>query len=159
MAKPIQPIPQGYHTVTPWIISSDTPRLIDFLVAAFDAEELSRLAGPDGRIGHAEVRIGDSVVMMFDNRPDWPETPAFMRLYFADGEEKFARALAAGATEVTRMTHLFWGDKVGRVRDPLGNLWWIHERIEEVDQAEAVRRMDDPEWQKRMEYVQGSLAF
>jgi hypothetical protein len=72
----VKPVPEGYATVTPWIISRDTAQLIDFVKEAFDAEETARLAGSDGRIEHAEVRIGDSVVMMFDARPDWPPTPA-----------------------------------------------------------------------------------
>lgn len=71
--------PLGYGTVTPWIISRDTARLIEFTKAAFGAEELGRVPGPDGSIGHAEVRIGDSVVMMFDARRDWPDTPARRR--------------------------------------------------------------------------------
>ena len=72
-------VPDGYGTVTPWIIGRDTAALIDFLVAAFAAEEVSRLELEDGTIGHAEVRIGDSMVMMFDARPQWPDTPAFLR--------------------------------------------------------------------------------
>ena len=74
------PIPAGYHAVTPWIISADSDALITYLVAAFDAEELARVPGEAGRIEHAEVRIGDSTVMMFDSRRDWPSTPAFLRL-------------------------------------------------------------------------------
>ena len=124
----LRPIPEGYHSVTPWIISRDSARLIEFLSAAFGAEEIARVVGEDGSIGHAEVRIGDSVVMMFDAKPHWPDTPAFLRLYVADGDAVFQQALRAGATSVTEMTHLFWGDRVGRVRDPFGNLWWIQTR-------------------------------
>ncbi|MFD6171160.1 VOC family protein [Streptomyces coeruleorubidus] len=71
----VKPIPSGYHTVTPWIISRDTAGLIDYLKEAFDAEEIARVVGDDGRIGHAEVRIGDSIVMPFDAPPHWPPTP------------------------------------------------------------------------------------
>jgi PhnB protein len=99
------------------------------------------------------------VVLAFDAKPDWPDTPAFLRLYVEDSDATFRRALDAGATAVTEVTHLFWGDRVGRVRDPLGNLWWIQARIEEVDEAEMARRMGDPEWIGRMQYVQSSLAF
>jgi uncharacterized glyoxalase superfamily protein PhnB len=129
------------------------------VTAAFGAEEISRLADEHGVIGHAEFRIGDSVVLAFDSRPEWPDTPAFLRLYVTDGDATFARAIGAGATAVTEMTHLFWGDRVGRVRDPLGNLWWIQARIEEVDQDEMNRRMGDTVWLDRMTYVQSSLAF
>ncbi|WP_229899368.1 hypothetical protein [Streptomyces capoamus] len=82
----VKPVPQGYSTVTPWIISRDTVQLIDYMKRAFGAEELACLAGKDGAIEHAEVRIGDSVVMMFDARPEWPPTPGFLRLYVEDAD-------------------------------------------------------------------------
>lgn len=152
-------VPEGYHTVTPWLISRDTARLIDFAIEAFDAVDLGRVADDEGRIGHAEFRIGDSVVMAFDAKPAWPDTPGFLRLYVADADETHRRAIAAGAESVTDVTHLFWGDRVGRIRDPLGNLWWIQTRVEEVDEAEMGRRMGDPAWLERLTYVQSSLAF
>ena len=152
-------IPEGYTAVTPWIISRDTAGLLAYVHEAFGAEELARVVGDDGSIGHAEFRIGDAIVMGFDARPEWPDTPAFLRLYVDDADATFRRAVAAGGTAVTEVTHLFWGDRVGRVRDPFGNLWWIQARIEEVDDAEMMRRMTDPAWLERMAYVQGSLAF
>ena len=152
-------IPDGYTSVTPWIISRDMAGLLDYLHEAFGAEELARVVGDDGTIGHAEFRIGNAIVMGFDAKPHWPDTPAFLRLYVDDADEAFKRAVAAGGTPVTEVTHLFWGDRVGRVRDPYGNLWWIQARVEEVDEAEMMRRMTDPEWVERMTYVQGSLAF
>ena len=155
----VRPIPEGYHTVTPWMISRDAAGLIEFVQAAFDAEEIARVVREDGTIGHAEVRIGDSVVMMFDARPDWPDTPAFLRLYVADGDATFQQAQEAGATPVTEMTHLFWGDRVGRVRDPLGNLWWIQERVEDVSLDELERRAGERRWIDAMAYVQGSQFF
>jgi PhnB protein len=108
---------------------------------------------PDGAIGHAEVRIGDAVVMMFVGPADWPDTPAFLRLYVPDGDAVFSSALAAGATAVTAMTELFWGDRVGRVRDPFGNLWWIQTRVAEVDAQEAERRGRAAGVHAAMEYV------
>jgi PhnB protein len=110
-------VPPGYTTVTPWMITPDTARLLDFVHRAFDAEELARIPGPDGRIGHAEFRIGDSIVMAFDARPHWPPTPAFLRLYVADGDAVWQRAVDAGAEPLTRMVTHFWGDRGGRVRD------------------------------------------
>jgi uncharacterized glyoxalase superfamily protein PhnB len=154
--KTIRPVPEGYTTVTPWIIGHDTAGLLEFLREAFGAEEIVRVAGPDGVIGHAEARIGDAVVMMFDGRPEWPDTPAFLRLYVPDGDAVFRRALDAGATAVTEMTELFWGDRVGRVRDPFGNLWWIQTRVVEVDAQEAERRAAQPGFIAAMQYVQGS---
>ncbi|MFB7835816.1 MULTISPECIES: VOC family protein [unclassified Streptomyces] len=155
----VNSVPQGYHTVTPWIISRDTVRLIAFLREAFGAEELSCLTGEDGSVQHAEVRIGDSVVMMFDARPEWPATPGFLRLYVDDADAVHRRAVAAGGTSVTEVTHLFFGDRVGRVRDPLGNLYWIHTRVEEVSPEEMERRLGDPEFVKAMEYVQSADFF
>lgn len=153
------PTPPGYHAVTPWVVSADTGALIDYLAAAFDAVELARVPSPDGaRIDHAEVRIGDSVVMAFDARPGWPPLPALLRLFVADAEAVHRRAVAAGGTSVTRPTLLFFGDRVGRVRDPLGNLWWLQERVEEVDLAEMARRAALPESVAAMEYVQDSLV-
>ena len=155
----VQPIPPGYHTVTPWIISRDTAGLIEYLEKAFDAKEIARVVGEDGRIGHAEVRIGDSVVMLFDAKPDWPPTPGFLRLYVEDADAVHRRAVAAGGTSVTEVTHLFFGDRVGRVRDPWGNLWWIQTRIEDLDLEEMERRLSDPTFTKAMEYVTGAEFF
>jgi len=152
-------VPAGYHTVTPWIVSRDTARAIDFMVAAFGGKEIARVHNEDGSIGHAEVQIGDSVVMAFDAREAWPDTPAFLRLYVEDADAVFAQALQAGATPVTEVTHLFFGDRVGRVRDPLGNLWWIQSRVEEVSVEEMTRRMDDPVWKDAMAYVQRAQFF
>jgi PhnB protein len=160
MSRP-DPIPAGYGTVTPWIIGHDTAGLMDFLKRAFDAEELSRLADAAGVVAHAEMRIGTSVVMMFDaprDRP-WPQTPAFLRLYLPDADASFDRALAAGATPITRVTHLAFGDRVGRVRDPFGNFWWLQTRVEEVAPDELNRRWSDPHWAEAMLYVQGADFF
>jgi PhnB protein len=150
--------PDGYTAVTPWIISRDTGKLLDFVRQAFDAVELSRLTVEDGSIGHAEFRIGDAIVMGFDTRSDWPDTPAFLRLYVEDADETFRRAIEAGATAVTSVTPMAWGDRVGRVRDPFGNLWWIQSRVEIVDEAEVFRRMAEPEWIERMTYLQTTLT-
>ena len=158
-AAPVQAVPEGYHSVTPWIISRDTAQLIDFMTAAFGAQELGRFQMEDGTIGHAEVRVGDSVVMMFDRKRDWPDTPAFLRLFVEDGDTVFQQAVKAGATPVTEMTHLYWGDRVGRVRDPLGNLWWIQTRVEDVDAEEVQRRAGEQRWIDAMEYVQGAQFF
>ncbi|MFI9049047.1 VOC family protein [Streptomyces sp. NPDC053427] len=155
----VNPIPQGYTTVTPWIISRDTVQLIDYLKRAFGAEEIACLANEDGSIGHAEVRMGDSVVMMFDARPEWPPTPGFLRLYVEDADAVHRQAVAAGGTSVTEVTHLAFGDRVGRVRDPQGNLYWVQTRVEELEPAEIERRLGDPEFVKAMEYVQGADFF
>lgn len=153
------PIPEGYHSVTPFVISKDTAKFLDFMTRAFDAEELARVVGEDGRIGHAEARVGDSVVMAFDAKGGWPDTPAFLRVYVPDGDATYRQALSAGATSVTEMTNMPWGDRVGRVRDPVGNLWWIMTRLEDVSPDEMEGRYGQQEYIDAMEYVQSSEFF
>jgi PhnB protein len=156
MTKP-PPVPEGYGAVTPWVVTKDTRRLLDFIKDAFDAEELGRVEVEGVTIGHAEARIGDSIIMMFDS-PFPVATPGLLRLYVEDGDAVFRRAVAAGATPVTRLTELAWGDRVGRVRDPLGNIWWIQERLEEPAPDEVTRRLQDPKFTEAMQYVQSTLA-
>jgi uncharacterized glyoxalase superfamily protein PhnB len=151
-------VPEGYTAVTPWVIGRDTAGLIDYLMAAFGAEELVRVADEKGVIGHAEVRIGDAVVMAFDSPEGWPATPAFLRLYVGDARAAHRRAVEAGGTSVTEVTHMPFGDLVGRVRDPFGNLWWLQTRIEEVTAEQMMERMGDPRFMAAMEYVQGAAA-
>lgn len=149
------PIPEGYGTVTPWIVTSDTARVIEFMEEAFDGEELGRVEGPvPGKIGHAEVRIGTSIVMLFDT-PFKVDTPALLRLYVEDAEAQLERAVEAGATVVTPLTDVqAWGDRVARLRDPLGNIWWLQERVEAPSPEEAMRRMGEPNYLKAMEQTQ-----
>ena len=125
----VPPIPEGTSTVMPWIISRDTAKLLDFMKQAFGAQELSRLQNEDGTTTHAEVRIGNSIVGGFDTREGWPDTPCFLRLYVEDADAVYQQALSAGAVTVTEMTSLVWGERGGRVRDPLGNIWWIQSRV------------------------------
>jgi uncharacterized glyoxalase superfamily protein PhnB len=109
----IRSVPEGYRVVTSWIISRDTARLLDFVEEAFGAEEITCVHNEDGTMGHAEFRLGDSIVMAFDAREGWPDTPGFFRLYVEDGDADYRRALEAGAVSVTEMAHLssaiVWG--------------------------------------------------
>jgi uncharacterized glyoxalase superfamily protein PhnB len=155
--KAVQPIPEGYHRVTPWIISRDTAKLLDFMSKAFGAQEMGRVYNGDGTIGHAEVKIGDSIVMAFDARKQWPATPCFLRLYVPDGAAVYQQALAAGATAVTEMTSLAKGFRVGRVRDPFGNLWWIQTRLENLAPEEMAKRAAEQPYRDAMRYFQESL--
>jgi PhnB protein len=153
-------VPGRYSRVDPWVISADTEAEIAFLEAVFDGRETpgSRMLGPDGRIGHVEVEIGEAVILMFDAGADWPATPSHTRVYVADAKAAVDRAVAAGARVVTRPTVLAFGERVARVRDPQGHLWWIHERFEEVDPAELGARFADPKALEAMTYVQDSLT-
>ncbi|MFI6293939.1 VOC family protein [Nonomuraea sp. NPDC050790] len=150
----VKAIPEGYTTVTPWIISRDTAAVIDYLRNAFDAEELGRVIDARGVIGHAEVRIGDAIVMLFDGDPSWPATPAFLRLYVEDARAVHRQAVEAGGVSISEVTHLAFGDLVGRVRDPFGNVWWIQTHIEDVTPEEMQRRFTDPTFTAAMEYMQ-----
>lgn len=158
MTQEVRVAPEGYGTVTPWIIVRGCAEFLGYLKQAFGAEELARIPDERGKIGHAEARIGDSVVMTFDAGDDWPDTPAFMRLYVEDGDEVHRRAVAAGGVSVTEMTELFFGERAGRVRDPWGNIWWIHQRIAELSPEEMGRRAMDPAAGEAMRYVQDSLS-
>jgi PhnB protein len=153
-------VPPRYSRVDPWVISRDTAAEIDFLRVAFGARETpgSRMVGPGGRIGHVEVELGDSVILMFDADLAWAPIPAHLRVYVAGIDDVVTRAVAAGGRMVTRPTDLAFGERVARVRDPQGHLWWLHERFEEVDAAELAARFADPAAQAAMAYVQESGA-
>ena len=153
------PTPEGYHSVTPFVIVKGAARFMDFMANAFDAQEIARVMTDDGRIGHAETRIGDSVVMAFDSKEGWPETPAFLRLYVEDCDASFRQALEAGGTSVTRPTDMPWGDRVARIRDPHGNLWWLMTRFEDVSLEEMERRYGEQQYIEAMTYVQNAEFF
>jgi uncharacterized glyoxalase superfamily protein PhnB len=157
---PESPAPDGYGTLTPWLISRDSAALIRFLEAAFGAVETegSRMLNADGSVAHVEVTIGDSVVMLFDAYEGWPDTPGFFRLFLEDADATYARALHAGATPVTEVTELFWGDRVGRVRDPFGNVWWLQSHVSDVAYDQMAARMAEPAMVEAMAYVQQSLV-
>jgi PhnB protein len=143
--------------VAPWIVTRDTSREIEFLTAAFDGEELGRMQAEDGSIVHAEVRIGDFIVLLFDAKDRWPDTPALLRLYMKDIDEVFQKAIRAGATSVTELFNSPWGDRGGRVRDPLGNIWWLVEHVEDVEPEIQSQRWADAKYTESMRYAQESL--
>ncbi|QHS59945.1 VOC family protein [Chitinophaga agri] len=157
----ISTVPAGYTAVTPWIISPDTDKMIAFLTAVFDGEEVpnSRITRDDGKIIHVVVRIGDAMVMLFDAREGWGATPTFLNLYVKDVEKAYRNALSLGATSVTAITPLWFGEKVCRVLDPFGNLLWINERTADVDftDAKVAQRAASPEAINGIAYIQQSL--
>jgi uncharacterized glyoxalase superfamily protein PhnB len=136
----VKPIPEGYHTVTPYMTVQGADKLIAFLKEAFGARESERLTGEDGRIQHAEVRIGDSVVMMAQATEQWKAMPSAIYLYVDDTDATYQRALQAGATSVMEPADQFYGDRNAGVQDPVGNYWWIATRIEDVSSEELARR-------------------
>jgi uncharacterized glyoxalase superfamily protein PhnB len=132
--------PDGYHNVTPYLVVDGAAKLIDFLQEVFDAEEVERFAAPGNRIGHAEVRIGDSVVMLGDAGGEHQPRQTMQYVYVDDADAVYQRALAAGAVSVQAVADQFYGDRSGGVKDPFGNLWWIATHIEDVPPAELKRR-------------------
>lgn len=158
----IKIIPDEYTSVTPWIISRSSADLIEFLKNAFDAKEIpnSRITNEDGMIIHVVVRIGNAMVMLFDSRDGWAPTPSFLNLYVEDIEKAHQKSIRLGAVSVTEVTALWFGEKVCRILDPFGNLWWLNQRIEEVDftnPEEIKQRSTTAEALKGIEYIQKSL--
>lgn len=161
-SQKIEIVPDNYTSVTPWIISLSSAKLIEFLKAVFEAEEIpnSRITNEDGVIIHVVVKIGNAMVMLFDSREGWGPTPGFLNLYVEDIEETYQKSIQFGATSVTDITTLWFGEKVCRVLDPFGNLWWINQRIEKVDLTnpeETGRKSCTPEAVKAITYIQTSL--
>ena len=135
-----RPMPEGYHTVTPYLIVSDATEMLSFMERAFGAELLSRHEDPDGRVMHAEVRIGDSRVMLGEATGEWPPNRAMLHLYVDDVDGWFRRAVDAGARPVREPEDMFYGDRSGGVEDAAGNQWWMATHVEDVSPEEMERR-------------------
>jgi uncharacterized glyoxalase superfamily protein PhnB len=132
------PIPEGHHTVTPFLRVIDAAKLIEFLKPAFGATVTFRMDGPDGSVMHAEVKIGDSMVMIGQS----PEPlPSMIHLYVPDTDAVYKSAMAAGAKSIREPADQFYGDRSAGVRDFCGNEWWMATHIEDVSQEEMQRRM------------------
>jgi len=142
--------PPGYHSVTPYLALRDTAAAIDFYRRAFGADLLMKLDMPDGKIAHAEIRIGNSVLMMSEENEQWGNvspltlgaSPVFLMIYVPDVDAAFARALAAGATQVRPVENQFYGDRSGTLKDPFGYQWTLATHVENVSTEEAQRRME-----------------
>ena len=139
MAKRVKPVPKGYHSVTPALNQGDAAQVIDFCKKAFGAKEKMRMAGPGGKIMHAELQIGDSIVMLNDAMQEPPQ-PASLFLYVPDVDKTFAKAVKAGASVLMSPQDMFWGDRFGRVADPAGNKWGIATHREDVTPKEMKKR-------------------
>lgn len=138
----VKPIPEGYHTVTPSLVVKGAGKLIEFLKQAFGAEESFRMPTPSGEIMHAEVRIGDSTLMLADPMgPSPATTSSSLFLYVSDVDAMYKRAINAGATSASEPADMFWGDRVAQVRDPSGTHWSIATHKEDVSPAELQKRV------------------
>jgi len=140
-------VPEGYHSVTPYLVVTGADKLIAFMQKAFGATVNFKLEGPDGKIGHAEMQVGDSRIMLGEAKKAWKPMPTGIYLYVKDSDAVYKKALEAGAESVMEVANQFYGDRHGGVRDPSGNLWWISTRVEDVPSDEMKRRAE--EWMKK----------
>jgi PhnB protein len=138
----VKPIPDGYHSVTPYLMVQGVAALIDFLKQAFGADEIFRMPRPDGAIMHAEVKIGDSMIMMGEAMGEHQPMPGSIYLYVNDADAVYQRALQAGATTMMEPGDQFWGDRQAGIKDPVGNFWWIATHQEDVSPEELAKRAE-----------------
>jgi PhnB protein len=145
----VKPIPDGYHTVTPYLIVKGAAEALDFYKRAFGATEIMRFPLPDGRVGHAELKFGNSIVMLADEFPQMAAispttlggTTFGLCLYVPNVDELFAQAVAAGAKVERPVANQFYGDRAGTVLDPFGHKWTITTHVEDVSHEEMQKRM------------------
>jgi PhnB protein len=144
----VKPVPEGYHTVTPYLAVDDAAAAIDYYKRAFGAQERVRMNGPDGKVGHAELAIGDSLIMLSDPMPQGSTTPprelhgtsGSVFLYVADVDKLVQKAVDAGATVTMEPADQFWGDRFGVITDPFGHVWSIATHVEDVPPEEMETR-------------------
>jgi PhnB protein len=150
MATKAQAIPRGYHTVTPSLVVAGAGKAIDFYKRAFGAEELMRFPGPDGTIMHAEIRIGDSIIMLGDEMPEQggrgPKsiggTPVSFFIYKENVDAAWKQAVDAGAGTIMPLADQFWGDRTGCLEDPFGHRWWLAQHIQDLTPEEMQRNAE-----------------
>lgn len=148
MTHAAKAIPEGYHSVTPYLLIRGAADAMAFYSRAFGATEVLRLVGPDGRVGHAEIRIGNAIIMLADEHPEMdflsPQsrggTSVTLLIYTDNADELFHRAIAEGATELRPLCDQFYGDRSGTVTDPWGHIWTLATHIEDVTPEEIDRR-------------------
>ena len=153
---PAKPVPEGYNTVSPYLAVEDATEAIDFYTRAFGAKERTRMPGPDGKIAHAELQIGNSIVMLSDPFPqstakppsDLGGTTTGLFLYVEDVDAVYKQAVDAGATSTMEPSDMFWGDRFGSVLDPFGHSWQIATHVEDLTPEEIGRRSE--EWMASM---------
>ena len=150
MAGKVKPIPEGFNAVTPYLIVKGAADAIEFYKKIFGATERMRMPAPDGKIGHAEIQIGDSIIMLADESPEAdarsPRTvggsPVSLLLYVENVDRTVDRAVAAGAKILRPVEDKFYGDRMGGIEDPFGHLWYVGTHIEDVSPEEMKRRME-----------------
>lgn len=154
MTSAVRAVPEGFHTITAAFTCKDAARAIEFYRAAFGAVERFRMAGPDGRVNHAELQIGDSIIFVSDEFPGMSAAPSqavpssYIYLYVEDADSIFNRAVETGARVIMPIVDMFWGDRFGKVADPFGHHWGISTHVEDVSPEEMERR--GAEWMAQM---------
>ena len=152
MTANVNPVPDGYHTITPYIIIKDAERAIEFYKKSFNAEERHRMYGPDNKtIAHAEIRIGDSAIMLSEESKEMksfsPQTvggnPVWLYVYVNDVDSTFNQAVSAGATVIQPVNDAFWGDRVGSLKDPFGYQWSIATHKKDLSPEEIKKAAED----------------
>jgi PhnB protein len=156
----VHAIPEGYHSITPALVCKNAAKAIDFYKEVFQAKEISRMEGPGGSIGHAELQIGDSRLMLSDEFPGMATAPGpnapnsqSLFIYSENVDEMFDRAVKAGSKVGMPLTNQFWGDRFGKITDPFGHHWGLAQRIEEVSPAEMKKRSEA--WMAQMAKAAG----
>jgi PhnB protein len=147
MAK-VKAIPEGYHTMTPYLIVDGAARAIDFYTKIFGATEKMRMPGPGGKVGHAELELGDTMIMLADEHPEmgaqapraFGGTPVSLMVYVPDVDATVAKATAAGAKVVRKVENQFYGDRMGTIEDPFGHRWHVATHVEDVSPDELAKR-------------------
>lgn len=139
----VKPKPDGYHTITPYLMVDDGQKFIDFAKNAFNAVEMNSNLNDEGKIMHAEIKIGDSVIMLSEASSKYPASSAFFYLYVNDCDSSYKQALEAGASSVMQPADQFYGDRNAGVRDSFGNTWWISTHVEDVSPEEMQRRHEE----------------
>jgi PhnB protein len=134
-------VPEGYHSINSFLIVQGAEKLIQFLQQTFDGKLEESVEGPDGRIAHAELTVGDSIIMMADATPKYAATAVHLYVYLENVDLTFKRALEAGASLVQEPADQFYGDRTAGVKDPTGNYWWIAQHVEDVPPEELERRI------------------
>ena len=159
----VHAIPEGYHSITPSIVCKNAARAIDFYKEVFRAKEISRMTGPGGSVGHAELQIGDSRLMLSDEFPGMAEAPtsssgrsSALHIYTENVDALYDRAVKAGCKVESPLENQFWGDRFARLRDPFGHSWGIAQHIEDVSPEELERR--GAEWMSKMSKAASAKA-
>ena len=136
----VKPIPDGYNTVTPYLMIPQAAKFIEFMSTVFGAKTVEQIMRPDGKIGHTEIRIGGSMIMLSEASEEHPATPVMLHVYVEDVDAAFERAVKAGGTVVSKPANQFYGDRSGGVKEPCGNTIWIATHVEDVPADELQRR-------------------